>query len=414
MEPERNIEKALRAFAKKRRERAGDPVELHPANRRLLQDEATRRARKPEGRSSWLTFFRGGIKPGVVYGLCAIAFLVIAAAMFLPALSRAKFKGQYASKQAEEKRSRESFGLTVPATPAPEPMSNLTSAVSLADASKQDNASTLSLDRAKRPDALPSPVVSLYFDSDLVAGGSVASTGSIQDSSKNLTLNTPAFTTAPAASPPAVERDLSSVNGKPMAVTNGIDLSARQIADGSSDKLAKKESVNEVRQRFVQVPNEKFKVASNNLPVLVSFELVQSGSRLRIVDGDGSVYDGSVREGGPAWTGLAGIGGEAQTRAIDSLDVKLGDNRVEPVASRFFRVSGTNRTLNQMIVFAGELSIPTNQSRRPVNAGIPPSEPAGQVQPFHLLPSSLLRGSVILRGGKGIPIQAEPVTSTNR
>ena len=44
MEPERQIEKLLRASAKKRRDKMGAPLELHPATRRLLQDEAARRA----------------------------------------------------------------------------------------------------------------------------------------------------------------------------------------------------------------------------------------------------------------------------------------------------------------------------------------------------------------------------------
>ena len=42
MEPERKIEKLLRAYAKKRRAEAGDSLKLHPANRRILQDEAAR------------------------------------------------------------------------------------------------------------------------------------------------------------------------------------------------------------------------------------------------------------------------------------------------------------------------------------------------------------------------------------
>ena len=42
IEPEREIEKQLRAYAKERREQAGAPIELHPATRKLLQGEAAR------------------------------------------------------------------------------------------------------------------------------------------------------------------------------------------------------------------------------------------------------------------------------------------------------------------------------------------------------------------------------------
>src|SRR5260370_42517805 len=42
-EPERPIEKLLRAFANKRREEAGSACELHPATRRMLQGEVARK-----------------------------------------------------------------------------------------------------------------------------------------------------------------------------------------------------------------------------------------------------------------------------------------------------------------------------------------------------------------------------------
>src|SRR6266404_235800 len=46
MEPERPIENLLRAWAKKRRDDAGAPLEMHPATRRLLQGEVARRFAK--------------------------------------------------------------------------------------------------------------------------------------------------------------------------------------------------------------------------------------------------------------------------------------------------------------------------------------------------------------------------------
>jgi len=47
-EPERPIETLLHAAAKKRRDEAGAPFELHPADRRVLQGEVARRFAKPE------------------------------------------------------------------------------------------------------------------------------------------------------------------------------------------------------------------------------------------------------------------------------------------------------------------------------------------------------------------------------
>jgi hypothetical protein len=90
MEPERKIEKLLRAFAKKRRADAGDSLKLHPATRRMLQGEvARRRAAAPEEDSvSLWQFFRQQWAFLLTFAL-AIFF---GAALFLPALSKAKFK----------------------------------------------------------------------------------------------------------------------------------------------------------------------------------------------------------------------------------------------------------------------------------------------------------------------------------
>ena len=41
-EPNQNVAEQLKAWAQKRRAQAGAPFELHPARRRLLQDEVAR------------------------------------------------------------------------------------------------------------------------------------------------------------------------------------------------------------------------------------------------------------------------------------------------------------------------------------------------------------------------------------
>jgi len=91
MEPERKIEKWLRAFAKRRRADAGEPMKLHPATRRLLQAEVARMSRPPEESSlslwqllrqewSWLAGF------ALIIFFCGL--------LFVPALNSAKHKAQ--------------------------------------------------------------------------------------------------------------------------------------------------------------------------------------------------------------------------------------------------------------------------------------------------------------------------------
>src|ERR1041385_9364048 len=93
MEPERKIEKWLRAFTKKRRADAGD-FKLHPAARRLLQNEVSRRKQKTEidtddEPSLWQWFRQQWT---LLIGFALIVFL--GASLFLPSLSSAKKKSQ--------------------------------------------------------------------------------------------------------------------------------------------------------------------------------------------------------------------------------------------------------------------------------------------------------------------------------
>jgi len=108
MEPERKIEKLLRAYAEKRRAAAGEPLKLHPANRRLLQGEAAstlrsgtatedgRRSPAPgeTGKDNLLLLLFAVFRRRLVFALCMVAIAFIGASMLLPALSSAKRRAQ--------------------------------------------------------------------------------------------------------------------------------------------------------------------------------------------------------------------------------------------------------------------------------------------------------------------------------
>src|SRR5437588_5811213 len=87
-DPERPIEKVLRACARHRGESAGPPLELHPANRRLLQGEVVRRFGRPTGAersflSVWLRLW-----PGLGWSLATLTALGLAAVLMLPSSTR--------------------------------------------------------------------------------------------------------------------------------------------------------------------------------------------------------------------------------------------------------------------------------------------------------------------------------------
>jgi hypothetical protein len=103
--------------------------------------------------------------------------------------------------------------------------------------------------------------------------------------------------------------------------------------------------------------------ANKEAALLDSFEMEQAGNRIRIYDRDGSVYEGNVEaEAGasalksPTSNVLEKNKAQAQTkealvdRKVEALsDAELGQQK------QSFRASGTNRSLNQLVVINGQL-----------------------------------------------------------
>ncbi|HXG47603.1 MAG TPA: hypothetical protein VNO52_08260, partial [Methylomirabilota bacterium] len=93
--------------------------------------------------------------------------------------------------------------------------------------------------------------------------------------------------------------------------------------------------------------------------VLNSFEFIQTDTHVEIRDGDGSVYSGAVlSRNGVAASGLSAAEAKPQGLAREALRQEVraqaGADRgaVVPV---FFRVQGTNRSLNQTVVLDGQI-----------------------------------------------------------
>ena len=83
MEPERPIEKLLRDYAKKRRDEAGAPFEMHPATRRMLQAEVARELARGQKSSESV---RRRFQPWIVFAgaLGILVVLGVAVALLLP------------------------------------------------------------------------------------------------------------------------------------------------------------------------------------------------------------------------------------------------------------------------------------------------------------------------------------------
>jgi len=84
IEPERSIEKLLRACAKKRRDEAGPPLELHPATRRVLQGEVARKFARDKRPPESFSRVPARLWPRFAWGAAAFAVLAILALVLVP------------------------------------------------------------------------------------------------------------------------------------------------------------------------------------------------------------------------------------------------------------------------------------------------------------------------------------------
>src|SRR3954465_12904742 len=99
LEPEHPMEKALRACAQKRRDEAGAPFELHPANRRLLQGEVKQRFVKSRPNTDSFSAMLARWWPRLAWSVASIAILVVTVWVLLPASDNHTWKGGLAKNE---------------------------------------------------------------------------------------------------------------------------------------------------------------------------------------------------------------------------------------------------------------------------------------------------------------------------
>ena len=152
----------------------------------------------------------------------------------------------------------------------------------------------------------------------------------------------------------------------PAAASPAVDQLTKAPAVAGSDFKTPAGSVQlatAAAQNFASAAQNSFKntISRNKAAaVLANFQVQQNGSAIRVVDADGSVYDGALQPE------IAGAQNEQVTAGAAPLSMereKSIANRDEPQVEQnsqmaqnyFFRVAGTNLTLKQNVVFAGNL-----------------------------------------------------------
>jgi prepilin-type processing-associated H-X9-DG protein len=542
MEPERKIEKLLRAFAKKRRTDAGDSFQLHPATRRMLQGEVARRAVKSDaGEESFFLRLFGRLRPGIVYVACFAVLVFMFASLMMPALSRAKNKSRMASSMnnlrqvgvaaqtfAEENGKRLPMSLAeVQNIAGSNTLIDPTSGKPFVYVAGGRTVDSLQPDSvlAYSPEATRSRAV-LFADGHVEAVNNarfseLTNRGLIQlalaDAVRRKVAETP-----PAWAPAdADSASLASRETAPMKVAAGRDeskandLKAQAIAESENRKTetatvyekkldeplvaakggtaatfggvsgqagASKRGVVEqvqrldtggtlvasappakagpnfdrlekdafldkagsqtkapygstaVSQQFVQTGSaanmqQIFKNATASAkvaPVLANFQIQQNGNAISVVDGDGSVYNGRVLAGDTAVQNELAAGQKLYSpRAtppppqLQEKAMQMNKNADQSSQNYYFRVTGMNRSLQQNVVFTGNMTTISNAGQlgqQMVNAPAGGSGGGNVFQPSvanqvqqSLLSNSRITGTALINNTNAIEINAVPV-----
>lgn len=463
MEPERKIEKLLRAYAKKRKADAGDAFKLHPATRRLLQGEVARRLAEDaeeESVSLWQLF-----QQRWAFLLSFALVIFFGAVLLLPALSKAKMKAKGAIAMSQLKEIGQAAQMAAAGNNGKLPVSldALTNELA-SDKILTDPVSGkrfIYVAGGEILDELQTNSVLAYSPGDkkgravLLADGRVEKLNVAQFEALNqqglIQHATPmevatrrlevAANNQPTETRPAAVAAPVFAAGNILA-TNGIDgfavggamaradsgsaatsqpttwlaAAEKSVAFKTDGALAGQPGLNNNSQRYRQMPA----VSAKSPPVLDSFEVQQSGSNLAVVDRDGSVYNGSIQP--QTGTDQSVVPAAAPPTLAKAKDSSLNKNESQAAQNNyFFRVAGQNRTSKQNVVFSGNLIPLTNvaanvqQGSQGNNAnavGGSQSQTAAaapQSQSQSLFSNSRIAGTVTVDATNQIEINAVPV-----
>lgn len=420
MEPERHIERLLRAFAKTRREQAGPPSALHPATRRMLQGEVARQhLGVNKGKVAWRLGW-GSLWPRIAFAAAMLVLLGIGAFLVFPPAKDSPATMTLA-KQESAARPVEAMPSAPALSAPPSAMPVAGSTVEEVRQVAQPRAKTVAVvpplasrkasdkqvvfqtnapmrREATRSDAAPGLAGAKPAEPSLplTAANREAATRIAGATSRRETLAAELKTASSLApgttagqryreealvargggasgsnlTPPA------SYGGKPARRTLSsvpVDAATDSRQSDPPSALAKPVApilpdASEVAvQNFARLdmmPASAARKAAVGDVVLASFQLEQRGQQVRIVDRDGSVYTGTLgmpstatpatlAEQSPAFfaiqdkaktaTGAGKVGLQLDRKAQDSQE------------SLLFSVRGTNTTLQQVVVFTGNV-----------------------------------------------------------
>jgi hypothetical protein len=382
-EPQRRIEKWLLAYARRRQDAAGPPLALSAPQRRLLQAEVSRayRGESPAVHSWRSLLFRCWPQFAGVSAFIVLALLLVMQ------------------------------GLQPPVSP-PVPLRS----------TKNDEPSTIiSPSLLNAPET--GPAVRRFAESQPAAASdqlaarptgqpyglkSVDGTGSgeplvIGQSSEVI----PFPNTAPARAPePPSQFNLAAARARVAAE----DLAANSPAPAAPLTALKTAPSPANSFHFIRNTSTDSDHAGNPPPgsakVLSSFTMERTGNQVRLVDEDGSVYQGEIRTPTPAPTASPVAAARKMPSKPLEYSKAAGNAAAAPASlppnTLLVRAAGLNRSLNQPIEFQGTYTPGINGTYAYGRATMAsPGRPGGQTEE-----AGTLQGQVLIGGSNHLTISA--------
>jgi hypothetical protein len=386
MAEERDIEKQLRGYAEQRRREAGAPLEMHPATRRLLQDEIRRTHKKPAEATKKTSLFASWWFR-IAAGACVV---VLAAAIFLPALSKSKSRSLRLAQNLELRGKATEPAQNEPASPpresAPAPVASSPPPPSRDEKDQYALTGKITVNQAG---AKPSAIVATNAITSGMAVGALTQAFAPQSAQQNFYFHNA-----------GVPADIS------------VAVSRR-----AGDQLAK----SDLRQSL----NDRAKAAAEKIP-LALFQIEQTGNQIRITDSDGSVYNGdltvtntetpSAPAAGVALAPAPAAEAERQFAqpAIQNRIPSLNNAALAQNQNFRFKAAGTNLSLNQRITISGEFIATTNPATlwgttQNGGGGGGGANSQATATGSQQLSNGRIIGKVVLDNGQEIPLNATPV-----
>lgn len=402
-EPQRDIEKDLLAYKLRRGEQLGAPLELHPATRKMLQGEAARAASRPlltseEAAKNFVrSFVMSHQQPSffaryrqrIIWGgaMCACLTLVLAVLRNDPRLASTPSQvsdPQTAKPQAtvaatKQQNEGEQSARAKQSAPAADKVQELaktsTAPVASPPPANPRGAAAASapplvrdLDRKLVEKKEGSQTTQIAKALKAVQGADALSATEDKKSGEVMKLKRSAGDELLRANL-AAAAGASGGAGIPPASAPSTASAAQLFGANSAPEAS------QVRQQFLQLDNQaRYRKNFNSPPmpqVMQDFAFERTGDRVRIVDADGSTYEGTVM---PAPVE------EVRANAVSKLDaakerkdsLAQPTQSADPQSSYRFYANGVNRKLNQSVEFRGEWQAAVPAQSSPTTPGLQP------------------------------------------